>query len=59
MTGYDELLHARVEQLRRIEERLDDIAKKLPHQSVMLDLYQLRCDLRDMIAAAERDHAEF
>lgn len=55
----DELLHSRVEQLKRIEERLDEIAKKLPHQSVMLDIYQLRCDLRDMIAAAEREHAEF
>ena len=55
----DELLYSRVKQLKEIEDRLYDLAKKLPHQSVMLDLYQLRCDLRDMIAAAEREHAEF
>ena len=56
----DELLHARVEQLKRIEERLDDIATGLAHgRRIARDLRQLIHDLRDMIATAEREHAEF
>ena len=61
MIGYDELLHARVEQLRRIEETLDAIDKALAagKPGVASAVRQLLFDLRDMIAKAEREHAEF
>lgn len=59
-TGYDELLHSRVEQLKQIEERLD--ALRLVHPSDSFTgktLRQLLHDLRDMIAKAEAEHANF
>ena len=56
----DELLHSRVEQLKKIEERLDAIDKSLAMgQSVITAVRFLIFDLRDVIAAAEREHAEF
>lgn len=56
----DELLHARVEQLRTIYERVEDIGKGLAHgRRVARDIQTLLADLRDMIAVAEREHAEF
>jgi len=56
----DELLHSRIEQLKKIEERLDAIDKSLAMgQSVITAVRFLIFDLRDMIAAAEREHAEF
>lgn len=56
----DELLHSRVEQLKVIEERLDRIQKSLEIKSgPMLAVLALQLDVRDMVAAAEREHANF
>lgn len=63
----DELLYARVTQLKQIEERLDAILNYLSDGGWCLPrtleaekrFRALHFDLRDMIAAAEREHAEF
>lgn len=59
-TGYDELLHSRVEQLKQIEERLDALRIVHPSDSFTgKTLRQLVFDVQDMIAKAEAEHANF
>lgn len=56
----DELLHSRVEQLKVIEERLDRIDNQLAAGTLSQNAVRLLIfEVRDMIAAAEREHAEF
>lgn len=61
-TGYDELLHSRVKQLNRIEERLEAVLKLLDVQlnfTAKAATIDLRRDVQDMIAVAEAEHANF
>lgn len=56
----DELLHSRVEQLREILERVQDIRRvTLLGTPAFTEVNSLIHDLHDMIAAAEREHAKF
>jgi outer membrane protein TolC len=62
MTGFDELLEARVTQLRVIEDHLDRVERMLRVGSVEMarvKLQQLRADVLLAIQQAEREHAEF
>jgi hypothetical protein len=73
MTGFDELLQSRVNQLRVIEDRLDRAEKafetsrkgcpveswKSVAATLCAEVRLLRCELLAMIGQAEREHAEF
>lgn len=63
--GYDELLHARVEQLKGIDEQLEQIGKRLSRSATLIaqdaehDIQLLRNELADMIRLAEEEHTHF
>ncbi len=62
MNGFDELLEARVTQLRVIEDHLDRVERMLRVGSVEIakvKLQQLRADVLLAIQQAEREYAEF
>jgi hypothetical protein len=62
VTGFDELLHSRVTQLREIEDHLERIERMLRVGSVEMSrvkVQQLRADVLLAIQQAEREHAEF
>jgi hypothetical protein len=61
----DELLYERVKQLKDIEERLERIIltdwpdPAVRAHAMQQQMIQLRRDVLDMVAEAERQHAEF
>ena len=57
--GYDELLAARVVQLREIDERLEAIYRKAILYDVTGEIRRLRNDIADMIRRAEAESAAF
>ncbi len=52
----DELLMARVKQLKEIEERLERIESR---DDMVRAIRSLRADVLQMVADAEREYAEF
>ena len=58
--GYDELLAARVAQLKEIEYRLYEITNKYQlYYGAEAMVLRLRMDIADMIRIAEAEHAAF
>lgn len=58
----DELLHSRVEQLKQIDEELERIASRIPHQhpdATSAQVKKLRLDLATMVQEAEREYRDF
>jgi len=58
----DELLESRVEQLKQIDDGLERMIARGHDNDVfqlLKQLSSLRGDIKDMIAEAERQHAEF